>query len=328
MAIAGTDLDRGIFMKNALVVVALLVAAAGGYWAGCGSRTRNVLDSNAEGAVIARFGAHALHAGEFEARLRATPEVAKERLASPEGRKQLVEEMVRQQLLAHRAEEKGYQRDPEFAKRYAEELGAFFLEKEFEEPERRRAPTDEELRKYFDAHQAEMSRPERVRIALIAFKVTSPEQREKKRALARATLSQAKAKAKDYYAFGSLARARSEDERTRASSGELGYTSRDDLTVGYGPELAQAAFEMRNANEIRGSVVEAPNALYVVKLVGREAAYEPRFEMVRDVLRGRLTNERRNADRKQFLDDLWKQADVKIDEDALKNLKLTSPGRT
>lgn len=45
-------------------------------------------------------------------------------------------------------------------------------------------------------------------------------------------------------------------------------------------------------------------------------------------LRGRLTTERRNADRKQFLDEVWKQADVQIDEDALKNLKVTPSGRT
>lgn len=311
--------------KASVVVVVVVLAAGGGYWAGRGSRAGSVLDAAGDGAVVVRFGGQSLRASEVDARVRAMPELARARLASPEARKRLIEDLVREQLLARRAEEKGYQRDPEFARRYAEELGSFYLDKEFEDPERRRTQTDEELRKYFDEHQAELSRPERVRIALIAFKVSSPGEREKKRALARQALSEARAGSKDYYAFGKLARARSEDERTRASSGEVGYASREDLEGGYGPELAKAAFEqLKSPGELGGAVVESAGAFYLVKLVGREAAYEPRFELVRDALAARLANERRDADRKQFLDDLWKQADVKIDEDALGRLGLAS----
>ena len=182
----------------------VLLAAGGGYWFGRGSRGAGVLDSGSDGAVVARFGGHSLHAGEVESSVRVMSDAARAQLASPAARKQLVDGLVRQKLLAQLAEEKGYQRDPEFAKRYVEELGA----------------------------------------------------------------------------------------------------------------------------ELRSTVVETPSAFFVVKLVGREEAYEPRFEMVRDVLKSRLTSDRRSADRKQFLDDLWKQADVKIDEEALKSLKLAPAGRT
>jgi parvulin-like peptidyl-prolyl isomerase len=255
------------------------------------------------------------------------PEMVRARLAAPEARKQLVEELVREQVLARLAEEKGYQRDPEVARRYAEELGRFYVEKEFEEPERRKAPGDDELRKYFDERRAELSRPERVRVALIAFKVPSAVERERKRVLARATLAEARARTKDFYAFGNLARARSEDERTRASSGELGYASREDLERAYGADLARAAFELKSAGELRTTPVESADAIYLVKLVGREAAYEPRFEAVRDTLKARWTNERRNAERKAFLDRLWKQAEVRIDDDAVRALDLARTSR-
>jgi parvulin-like peptidyl-prolyl isomerase len=68
--------------------------------------------------------------------------------------------------------------------------------------------------------------------------------------------------------------------------------------------------------------VESADAFYLVKLVGRESAYEARFETVRDTLKARLGNERRNADRRAFLDQLWKQADVKIDDEAVRALDL------
>ncbi len=316
-------------MRRVLMVVVIGVAALSGYVVGRNSRSTGSLgEPGGEGAVIARFAGQALHASEVEARVRAVPEMTRARLTSPEARKVFVEDLVREQLLAHLAEEKGYQRDSEFAKRYAEELGSFYLEKEFEEAERRKAPTEDEVRKYFDEHRPELSRPERVRIALIAFKVSSPSEREKKRALARSALAEVKAKSKDYYGFGNVARARSEDARTRAASGEVGYASREELAGAYGPELAQAAFEMKNPNEILPSVVESGGGLYLVKLLGREAAYEPSFETVRDTLRARLASERRTADRKRFLEELWKQAEVKIDDQAVKALVVeTSSAR-
>ncbi|WP_242393025.1 peptidylprolyl isomerase [Anaeromyxobacter oryzisoli] len=311
-------------MKKAFLALVIVLAAGGGYWAGRGSRAPSVLDGSGEGAIVVSFGGEALRTSEVEARVRAMPEMARARLATPEARKRFVEDLARERILARRAEEKGYQRDPEFARRYAQELGSFYLEKELDEPERRKAPEDGELRKYFEEHQAELSRPERIRIALVEFKVPDPAARQKKLALARQTLSEARAGSKDYYAFGRLARARSEDERTRASSGEVGYASREDLEGGYGPELAKAAFDLKIPGELGGAVVESASALYLVKLVGREAAYEPRFEIVRDALAARLANERREADRKRFLDDLWKQANVRIDEDPLGKLELAS----
>lgn len=312
-------------MKKPLLLIVL--AAGAGYWAGHVSSPKSVLDSTGDGAVVARFSGHVLRASDVEERLRAMPDMVRARFRAPEARKGLIEDLVREQLLARLAEEKGYQRDPEVARRYAEELGSVYLEKEFEEPERKKAPTDGELRKYFDEHRAELARPERVRIAVIELKASKPSDREGKRALAQQILSEARAKAKDYYAFGKLARARSEDERTRASSGELGYVSREELGSGYGPEVAKAAFELTKTGEVGSAVVESAGGFYVVKLLGREAAYEPRFEAIRDALQARVANERRNADRKRFLDDLWKAAGVKIDDDAVKKLELASSPR-
>ncbi|MGB8931656.1 MAG: peptidyl-prolyl cis-trans isomerase [Anaeromyxobacteraceae bacterium] len=314
-------------MNKPFLLVVIVLAAGAGYWAGHASSPKSVLDSTGDGAVVARFSGHVLRVGDVEARLRAMPDMVRARLRAPEARKGLIEDMVREQLLAHLAEEKGYQRDSELAKRYAEELGNVYLEKEFEEPERKKAPTEDELRKYFDEHHADLARPERVRIAIIGFNVSKASDREGKRALAQRSLLEARAKASDYYAFGKLARARSGDERTRASSGELGFVSREELGSGYGPELAKAAFGLTKTGEVGSAVVESAGAFYVVKLLGREAAYEPRFEAIRDALQARVANERRSADRERFLDDLWKAADVKIDDDAVKKLELASSPR-
>ena len=54
--------------------------------------------------------------------MRAMPDMVRARFRAPEARKGLIEDLVREQLLARFAEEKGYQRDAEGARRYAEEL--------------------------------------------------------------------------------------------------------------------------------------------------------------------------------------------------------------
>ncbi|MGB8930851.1 MAG: hypothetical protein WCC48_06335, partial [Anaeromyxobacteraceae bacterium] len=194
-------------MSKPLSLTVIVLAAGAGYWVGHGSSPKSVLDSTGDGEVVARFSGHVLRAGDVEARMRAMPDMVRARFKAPEARKGLIEDLVREQLLAHLAEEKGYQRDAEVARRYAEELGNVYLEKEFEEPERKKAPTDDELRKYFDEHHAELARPERVRIAIIELKVAKASDREGKRALAQQALSEARSKAADYYAFGKLARA-------------------------------------------------------------------------------------------------------------------------
>jgi phage terminase small subunit len=60
----------------------------------------------------------------------------------------------------------------------------------------------------------------------------------------------------------------------------------------------------------------------VVKLLGREEAYEPRFDEVKEQLRQRLVGDARADALKKFLDDLWKRSDVRIDEKALQAAKL------
>jgi len=194
---------RTVEVPRIAMAVAVGLAAPGGYWVGRASRSDGPLGGpRGEGAVVARSRARLSRERGRGPNARATrrdPESG--RLAR--GRKAFLEDLVREQLLAASRGE-GLPADPEFARRYAEELGSFYLQKEFES-RRAEGATDDEVRTWFEGHRAELSRPERVRIALIAFTVSSPSEREKKRAQARAALAEVRAKAKDYYGFGNVA---------------------------------------------------------------------------------------------------------------------------
>jgi peptidyl-prolyl cis-trans isomerase C len=308
-------------MRNLLNVIAVLAAALAGYAFGHRSRDAGA-QSDEAGPVVARFAGNALHAAGIEAQVGAQPDVLRARLATPEGRKEYVEELVRVELLARKGEEKGYHRNPDFLRRYKQEIAGLYLEKNFEQEEKRRAPTDADVRKYFDDHRAESSRPERARVAMIAFFAEDAASRREKRALAQVTLLEVKRRASDYYAFGNIARLKSEDPKSRSTDGELPFLGKDELSTRFGLELAEAVFGLDKPGALYDRVVDGAKGFYVVKLLGRAPAYEPKFEDVRDSIQAKLANERREADLKKFMDQLWTEAHVQIDSEALSQLKL------
>src|SRR6266542_2701333 len=241
------------------------------------------------------------------------------RSGHPEVARRILDDLVRTRILATLAREKGYDRDPEIAQRQAEQLAAAFVEKELEAPERAKPPTDDEVRAYLEAHRAEFDRPQRVRLAVISFPAATPAERDAKRARAKAALAEAKRREKDYYAFGELARRRSEDPNTASRQGELPIMSREDLIAAAGPELATAAFDVSEPGKVHPAVIETASGLFVLKLLGREPARNPSFDELRDTLRSRLANERLSERRKAFLERAWNEANVRVDEAALRD---------
>jgi len=245
-------------------------------------------------------------------------------LANAAQRKAFVEKLVKFELLAQEAVRKGYDEDPQFIQDSKQRLGQILLDKDVEAPLKAKAPTEEELKHFFEQNKTGLSRPERVRIAAISFAASEADvmARIAKREAARSALAEAKRRARDYYGFGEVAHARTEDAATKASNGELPFMTRDELAAHYGEPLAEAAFALRQQGTIHDAVVETPNGFHVVRLLGREEAYEPRFDEVKEQLRQRLVGDARADALRRFLDDLWKRSDVRIDEKALQAAKL------
>jgi parvulin-like peptidyl-prolyl isomerase len=301
-----------------LLIAPVLVALYGAYRLGAASTSSSPLDPQRdEGPAVVRYAGRVLHLSELQARVDALPDPMRTRLDGVPAREEFVKEMVKLELLARAAEDKGYHRDPEFLRRYAHELGQLLVRKEVDE--RHKPPNDDEVRAWLDAHRKELTRPERVRIAVVSFLATDPSERSKKRELARAAFSEAQAMSSDYYAFGRIARERSEDVRSKAQNGELPPATRDELVASLGPEAAEVAFGMQEAG-LADRVVETASGFHVLKFLGREPAYEPNFEDLRETLRARIGVQSRVTAVEKFTNDIWRNAAVQIDAEALKQL--------
>jgi parvulin-like peptidyl-prolyl isomerase len=302
----------------AVTVIAAMIAGGAGYAVGRARGREGPLDGRPSGgAVLARFDGENVTSAEIDALAGPKDGPLRAQLRDLAARKEFVEGWTRTLLLARRAEAEGFHRSQEFARRYAQELSTAYAEKKLDASAAGRPLTDDEVRAWFAEHEKELQRPERVRLAIITFEAPDAAARAKKLGAAQAALAAARERPLDQQAFGNLARLRSEDPRTRAMNGQLPPMSREELTSFYGPDLAAAAFELTEAGAILPRVVETPTALHVVKLVLREGEQRPAFEDVKEVLRQRLTSERRNKGRREVVDAAVRDAGMKVDEKAI-----------
>jgi peptidyl-prolyl cis-trans isomerase C len=310
--------------KILLAVLCLAVALAAGYALGRASVSPGLLlREQSRGPTIATFRGGALSRAGVVAALQKQPEAFRDQLRTVGAKKALVEEMVRFELLAREGERKGHQRDPEFLRRYKELLGRTFLEKEFEEPQRKLAPSDAEVRAFYDEHKAALGRPERVRIAVVQYATGAGDAASAaKRVRAEAALARLRKETRDPHAFARTAASESEEAQSRLTNGELPFLTRDEIGRRFGPEIAEAAFAISAAGQLALHVVESARGLHVVKLLGREEGYEPAFEEMKQAIRARIAAERRGVAYEAFVKRLWSEAAVKLDEKAIEGLQI------
>jgi parvulin-like peptidyl-prolyl isomerase len=310
-------------MRIAITTLLALFAGAGGYAYGRhAAATSPLAVPVADGPAIARYRDGAVPRAEVEAEIAKQPDVLRAALRAPGARKTFTEGIVRSEVFAHEAERQGLQKDPEFVRRYREVLGRFYVERTFEAPQKKAAPTDDEVRAFFEANRKALGRPDRVRVAVVSY--AAPEgdaSRPARRAKAEAALAKLRTK-NDAATFAALARTESDDPATRLTNGELPFGTRDELAARLGAEVADAAFALQGGDGLVPRVVETPRAFLVVKVLGHEQGYEPALEEVRDQIRSRLATERRATAYQAFLDRTWKEAEVVGDEKAVAELHV------
>jgi hypothetical protein len=181
---------QGVLMAAA-VVVAAAVGGLAGWSAGVAKRSRAGEDDS---PVVARVGDRKISAAELKARMAEFGPMAQTRLSVTEGKRELLDGMIRTELLAQAARARGMEDDFSVRRRLDEALAEALLQKDLEPRRATVDVTDAELRTRFEQDKAEFSRPERVRIAHLF--ISAPEepaaQRARRKAEAEALLADAR----------------------------------------------------------------------------------------------------------------------------------------
>lgn len=205
-------------MNTRKTVLALSAIGFAGYGVGrwhAGLEHRR--PSTQAGPVVATIGGGPITEGDLRALLDQAPILRRQHLALPENRKQLLEELLRRELLAAEAINQGLDQDPQVTAATKEALANRILEKELGEGVIRQELSDDELRGYYQRHLADYSRPERLRLAhiFVAKPAGDAAAVEAKRKLSKEILAEVRKGLGDPYGFGRSARSRSEDLQTR-----------------------------------------------------------------------------------------------------------------
>lgn len=258
---------------------------------------------------------------EFNERLSEQPAFIRARLDSPEKKREMLDNLIRQELLMQEARRRRLDKDPEvqatLEKLMVQKLVRTVTESSVEKLD------EAEVRKAYEAHLDEYVRPERVRVShlLIAADRANPKRAQKK-AEAIQLLAELKAQqGSNAHAFEARARVRSEDLSSRDMGGDLGSRTKEELEALTAPELAQAAFALRTVGELSG-VIETDKGFHLLVLQARHAKSEQRFESVRGRLENRLLAERRTRALDTFITEMRAKAKVEIFEKSMEKLDV------
>jgi len=167
--------------------------------------------------LVARVGVRSIteeQVREEIARLRQSDEMGDAlKTLTAEGRRQIVDEMIRRELLTQAASRDGYAERPDVKAAIARATAAILADAYHRDALARADVSDAALRAYYDAHASDFQSPARVRARHI---VTAD----------RAAAEAVRAALQHGADFAQLARERSLDPYTRDTGGELGWIPR------------------------------------------------------------------------------------------------------
>jgi peptidyl-prolyl cis-trans isomerase C len=280
-------------------------------------------EAKKSGPFVAEGDGVTVTAGEMKKKLDEQSPFVRARYATLDRKKEFLENLIRFELLAKEARARGLDKDPEVQETLQKVMVQKLVRQAFDDEKAK--PSDDEVRKYYDAHADEFVKPERVRISAVFFNAPagSP-QRATKAAEAKRALARVKSEGpKNPLAFSNVARELSEDAASKASGGDLGYRTRDELTKQYSAELANASFTLKEGQE--SGVVETPQGFALVKLGARQAPINRPFDEVKAQLAARIGREARTKDFDEFIKKLREKSSIKVNDAELEKIVVSAP---
>lgn len=259
------------------------------------------LGDTPRGALVARVGKVELREDDVQRAMARDPGAAPQRFDSAESRRELVDGLVRFELLAQAAERAGFTKDPDAIHALQQIAVTKLVNQTLGKAAAPESITKADIEREYSARQAsDFTLPEAVQIRHI--QVSDQKQAERLATQAKALPSG------DDNAFAQLATRTTEDAATRAQGGDLGYLDKNSRQP---QALLDAALALQNPGDIAGPI-PIGNSYEILRLVARRAAAVSPLSSVEEPLRQRLYRERRAKALEDFIARLRKETPVTI----------------
>jgi peptidyl-prolyl cis-trans isomerase C len=257
------------------------------------------------GRVIASFRGGTLTAGELEdGVVRLAPALRRE-FDSAEGRRQVARSLIDKKLLFQEARRRQIDERPEIRRQVEELEERLVVRALLADEEKSGGPaSDDELRHYYDAHRAEMIRPERVRVGRVLAAVAAGASAEAKaRAQKRAQEFERRLRHGEQLAKVAAAG----DGAERKDGGQIGWLAHGDRDA----KTSAAAFALKKPGDVSAPVLTAEGWAVLV-LIERASARTPQFGEVREEIAGREDAARKRRSFDALIEELRRDAAVQL----------------
>jgi peptidyl-prolyl cis-trans isomerase C len=263
--------------------------------------------------VVARIDGRAITRSEFEQHLNRQPPYVRARYRSPERRKELLENLIRFEVLALEAQKRGYGRDPDVVRFVKQRSIEEMIRKELDGAIKPDDIPEAELASYYRAHPELFTQAEAVRVSQILVK---------DRAQATRILQEVRTlPPRDEKAFRRLVELHSQDEDSKQRGGDLTFLERD--SPDQPRVVVEAAHRLAEIGDL-SEPVESEKGFHILKLTQRRAGFLRPFEEVKTQVRARLHQERRAKKMEEWVHSMRERVKIEVFEDKLKDIKNPS----
>ena len=264
--------------------------------------------------VLARIDDATITLADFERRMQELPPYVRSRYAAPERRKEMLDNLVRFEVLAREARKRGYQRDPDVIRFAKQRLVEKMIAEEIDAQLQPEDLPEADLAAFYRANPALFTQAEAVRVSQI---VVSDR--------ARAVELSAQARAlgpKDEAGFRRLVSQHSLDDDSRLRGGDLTFIER--ASTDHPAAVVAAAFALRQVGDVSDPVA-SDRGFHVLRLTQRRAGFLRPFEEVKADVRKRLHQQRRAERVQAWVAEMRKNVKVELFEDKLEALGDKTP---
>ncbi|HEY3256339.1 MAG TPA: peptidylprolyl isomerase [Polyangiaceae bacterium] len=279
---------------SALFLLLLLIAAC--------SRKVATRDSDpAQGALVARVGKVEIHEADLQRAMAREPGGSPQRFESPNARRELVEGLVRFELLVQAAERAGLTRDPDAVHALQQIAVTKLVNRTLGEVGTPESITQADVEREYAARQAsQYTLLEAVQLRHVL--ISDPK-------LAEQVAIQAKALSPtDDQAFAAIAASRSEDTATKASGGDLGFVDKNSRLPA---AIIDAGLGLKASGDVAGPI-RTDAGYEILRLVSRRAGAVSPLSSVQGQIRQRLYQERRAKALEGFIAQLRTETPVDL----------------
>lgn len=287
-------------MKKLFVVICAITLAIS---TGCVKKEEKV-----EKDFLAKVNDKIITQEYFMQKLNSLPEWAKGRFTTEEGKRQFLEEIIKEELLFQEAMRTGIDREKDFLNTVDEfkrmTLVSTLLKREIEG---KAVTDDKEVRDFYEKHSDAYKLDDQVRARHIL--VDTEEKAEE--------VLQKILKGED---FEELAKNFSTDHSTAVKGGDLGFFGKGRMV----PDFEQAAFSLK-VGEV-SEPIKTKFGYHIIKVIEIKEGEQREFEEVKSIVERRLKAERQKSLFDTYIQSLEEKAGgLEINEEELKELAQGEP---